>query len=248
MMPQKEPFTKAKAAALKALELDEGLAQAHTSLALVTWLYDWDWERADREFRRALELDSRYAIASHWYGLYLGEMGRFDEALASINKALAIDPRSPYIHADLARILFYARRYDESLAQYRRTMGMAPSFTAYYGELSYLYEQMGMEEEWFSVLGSLYGVDLVTELSKAGLQVYWQSQFRYLNQDAIAPSYYRAEVYARVGKSDLAIKELNRMYKIRDHQMAQLKVNPVFDPLRSEPRFQELLRRMNLAP
>jgi serine/threonine protein kinase/TolB-like protein/Tfp pilus assembly protein PilF len=248
MVPQKKPFMEAKSAALKALELDGDLAQAHTSLALVSWLYDWDWQRADREFRQAMELDPQYPIAPHWYGLYLGEMGRPDEALASINKALAIDPRSPYIHADLARILFYARRYDESLAQYRRTMGIAPNFSTYYGELSYLYEQMGMEEEWFSLLAAVYGVGLTAELSKDGLKAYWQSQFQYLNRDAIAPTYYRAEVFARLGKTDLAIEELNRIYTLRDHQMAQLKVNPVFDPLRSDPRFQELLRRMNLVP
>jgi eukaryotic-like serine/threonine-protein kinase len=248
MMPQKKPFTEAKAAALKAVELDGELAQAHTSLALVSWLYDWDWELADREFRKALELDPRYPIAPHWYGLYLGEMERFDEALASINKALAIDPRSPYIHADLARILFYARRYDESLAQYRRTMGMAPNFSTYYGELLYLYEQLGMEKEWFSLLATLWGIDWANKQANGGWKAYWQSQFQYLNRDDIAPSYYRAEVYARVGQNALAIEELNRIYKIRDHQMAQLKVNPVFDPLRADPRFQELVRRMHLTP
>jgi serine/threonine protein kinase/Tfp pilus assembly protein PilF len=248
MMPQKEPFTRARAAAIKAVELDKTLAPAHTSLALVRWLYDWDWESADREFRQALELDPQYPTASHWYGLYLSEMGRFDESLASINKALAIDPRSPYIHADLGRILFYARLYDESLAQYRKTMEMAPNYSTYYGELLYLYEQMGMEREWFVLQGLLYGGDWAIEVTKGGLKTYWQKQFQYLNRDDIAPTYYRAEVFARVGKNDLAIEELNRMYQIRDHQMAQLNVNPVFDPLRADPRFQELLRRMNLAP
>jgi eukaryotic-like serine/threonine-protein kinase len=248
MMPQKLPFTEAKAAALKAVELDGELAQAHTSLALVSWLYDWDWELADREFRKAIELDPRYPIAPHWYGLYLGEMGRFDEALASVNTALAIDPRSPYIHADFARILFYARRYDESLAQYRRTMGMAPNFSTYYGELLYLYEQLGMEKEWFSLLATLWGIDWANQQANGGWKAYWQEQFQYLNRDNIAPSYYRAEVYARVGQNALAIEELNRMYKIRDHQMAQLKVNPVFDPLRAEPGFQELMRRLHLTP
>ena len=248
MMPQKEPFTEAKSAALKAVELDDELAQAHTSLALVSWLYDWDWEQADREFRRAIELDPQYPTAPHWYGLYLGEMGRPDEALASINKALEIDPRSPYIHADLARILFYARRYDESLAQYRRTMGIAPNFSTYYGELLYLYEQLGMKKEWFSLLATLWGIDWANKQANDGWTAYWQGQFQYLNRDIIAPSYYRAEVYTRVGKNDLAIEELNRMYKIRDHQMAQLKVNPVFDPLRADPRFQELMRRMHLTP
>jgi tetratricopeptide (TPR) repeat protein len=231
------------------LELDENLAQAHTSLALVTWLYDWDWEGADREFKRAIELDAGYSLAPHWYALYLGEMGRFDEAIASVKRALELEPDSPYINADFGRVLFYARRYNESLKQYRKTIEIAPSYTAFYAELAYLYEELGITDEWSSFI-ALSG--LTEEQKKSYLKIgrinYWQSWVENNKRDEDKTSYPLAEIYARLGKNDEAITQLNRLYEVRDHQMAQLKVNPTFDNLRSDSRFQKLMSRMNFAP
>lgn len=250
ILAPKEACPQAKAAALKAMKLDESLAQAHTSLALITWLYDWDWAGADREFKRAIELNPHYATAPHWYALYLAEMGRFDEAVASINQALALDPQSLHINADLARVLFYARRYAESLEQYRKTEEMGPNFEAYFAEALELYEQMGMTAEWFSAMGgSALSTNLRDAFARDGIKGYWREWIERNKTRTDFPYHYiAAESYARLGETDKAIEQLNQAYAVGDHAMAQLKVNAVFDSLRSNPRFTALLRRMNFAP
>jgi tetratricopeptide (TPR) repeat protein len=242
-------FPKAREAAVKALELDDSLAQAHTSLALVTWLHDWDWQGADREFKRAIELDAGYATAPHWYALYLAEMGRFDEAIASAKRALELEPRSPYINSDFGRVLFYARRYDESLKQYRKTIELAPSYTAYYPELCSLYEVMGMTDEWFAIV-VFFGIseELKKVYLKGGITAYWQRWLKDNGRTTNKHMHSRAEVCVRLGKFDEAMRNLHMLYETKDHRIVQLKVNPAFDNLRSDPRFQELLQRLNLAP
>ncbi len=250
-VPPRETFREAKKAALKATELAPNLAEAHTSLALLTWLHDWDWAGADKEFRRAIELNPRYATAPHWYALYLAEMGRFGEAIASVKRALELDSASVYINADFGRVLFYARRYDESLEQYRKTMEMVPNFGAFYAELAYLYEQLGMIDEWFAVVEKMYGrhVALQEVYLKHDIKAYWQKFLEWESLDQTWHSFYpRAEAYARLGKKAEAFAMLDQAYEMRDHQMAQLKVNPLFDNLRSDPRFDELLRRMKFIP
>jgi eukaryotic-like serine/threonine-protein kinase len=247
--PPKEVFPEAKKAALKAVELAPELAEAHTSLAVVAWHYDWDWASADREFRRAIELNPDYSTAPDWYGLYLAEMGRFEEAIASVRRALELDPASVDINAGLGRVLFYARRYDESLEQYRKTIEMAPIYAAFYAELAYLYEQMGLADEWLAAREKLTGrvPELYEAYLKHGIKGYWQKSLElHRSHQSWDDFYSRAQVYARLGEIDKAIEQLNKAFEVRDHQMAQLKVNPLFDPLRSDPRFQELLRRMKL--
>jgi serine/threonine protein kinase/Tfp pilus assembly protein PilF len=248
VVPPDSTFPAAKQAALKAIELEPDLAEAHTSLALLTWLNDWDWAAADREFRRAIELNPNFATAPHWYALYLAEMGRFEEAVASIKQALELDPASVYINADYGRVLFYARRYDESLEQYRKTVEMAPNFSAFYVELSYLYEQLGLFDEWVTVTEKFNRSkpELQEAYLKHDIKTFWRiwlkSDRTYLLWTRFYPS---AEMHARLGETNEALAMLEKAYEARDHQMAQLKVNPAFDSLRSEPRFQELLRRMN---
>jgi tetratricopeptide (TPR) repeat protein len=227
---------------LKALELEPNLAEAHTTLALVNWLHDWDWDGADREFRRAIDLDPSYVTAHHWYGLYLGEMGRAEESIAEEKRALELDPVSVPVLADLGRVYFWARRYDESLQQYRKAFEMEPTFGAFYTELRYVYEQKQMYSDWFSLLDKVN--DVGDENRKAFLAQDWKEFVRISAHHG--SSHDRAENYARSGDKKNAFEQLELAYKERDHRMSQLKVNPVWDPLRSDPHFAELLRRMKL--
>ena len=236
------PFPKAKTAALKALELDPNLAEVHTSLALVKWLYDWDWAGADSEFRRAIELDPHYVTAHHWYGLYLGEMGRGDESIAELKRALELDPVSLAVYADLGRVYYWARRYDEALRQYHHAFEMEPTFGTIYAEYRYVLEAKKMYVEWFAAIDKVH--DLNDEARAPYLKKDWLAFVRIGCKGG--PPHDRAENCARAGDKDTAFQQLDLAFKEHDHRMSQLRVNAVWDPLRSDPRFGTLLRRMNL--
>ena len=246
-----EAFTSARDAANKALQLDDGLAEAHTSLALVHWLYDWDWAAADREFRKAIELKPGYVTAHHWRGLFLGEMGRFDEAETEMQKALEYDPLSAPVYADYGRVLFWARRYDEALEKYRTASDMNPDFGSMRLERELLYEQMGRVEDWAASVeqGGAFNAEMRKAFRALGPKGYWSEQYRRkLNLRERARGSDDAEVFARMGDNDRALEDLAYAIEARDHRMTQLKVNPIYDPLHSDPRFAKLLRRMNLTP
>jgi serine/threonine protein kinase/tetratricopeptide (TPR) repeat protein len=248
-----EAFPKARIAALKAIELDGNLAEGYTSLALVSWLYEWNWPAADQAFRRSIELNPSYVTAHHWYGLFLAEMGRFEEAIASEQRALDRDPLSVYVNADLGRVYFYARRYEESLVQYRKTAEMNPNFGAFYQEVGQLYEQTGMLDKYITEAHpDLKEAQEFRQLVQRGRQTYLQKVFlirwkpiRHLSWGEYCEL---ARISARLGKKDEAFQMLERVYQVRDHFMSQINVDPAFDSLRSDPRFDELLRRMNLKP
>jgi tetratricopeptide (TPR) repeat protein len=248
VMETHSAFTSAREAAHKALALDDGLAEAHTSLALVHWLYDWDWAAADREFRKAIELNPRYVTAHHWRGLFLGEMGRFDEAEAEMRQALERDPISAPVYADYGRVLYWARRYDEALEKYRKASEMSAVFGAMEYEREQLYEQMGRLDDWAASVEKYGGFDAeAREAYRAhGLRGYWMVRYRRHVKDPQGSSD-RAELFARVGDKDGALEDLAFAIRTRDHRVTQLKVNPILDPLRADPRFAELLRQMKLA-
>ena len=241
-----EAFNTARNNANKALEIEPNLAEAHTSLALVHWLYDWDWAAADREFRRAIELNPSYVVAHHWRGLFLGEMARFDEAETEMKHAIALDPVSVPVHADYGRVLFWARRYEEALAKYQKVAEMGNDFGSTHLEAKQCYEQMGRVKDWEAVQELSGGFD--AEERKAfradGLRGYWMVQYR--RQGGRPGGSDGAELAARVGDKNKAFRDLEDAIRVHDHRVSQLKVNPIFDPLRSDPRFDVLLRRLNL--
>ncbi len=248
-LPADEAFNKARAAANKALEIDQKVAEAHTSLALVHWLYDWDWAEADREFRRAIELKPGYVTAHHWRGLFLGEMGRFEEAEAEIKRALVLDPVFAPIHGDYARILFWARRYSEAFEMYQKVAEMGNDFGSLQIEAKQCYDQMGRLAEWEALQNKSGGLD--AEERKAfraqGLRGYWSLWYRRMKVQALG-NIDCAEIAARAGDRDKALQCLENAFRTRDdHRLTQLKVNPTLDPLRSDQRFDSLLRRMNLG-
>lgn len=250
-IPANEIFPEAKAASLKAIELAPEAAEGHLSLAIVHWLYEYDWQAADREFTRAIELNPNYGRASHWYGLFLAEMGRFDEAIAAEKRALEIEPQSLPVKADLARVLFYARRYDESLAQYREILSTNPYFGAVYAELLQLYEAAGMTNEWLALMkktGALEKTYIRKAYETGGMKALLLKEIEMQQNSEISDwhRYYTlATLYAQINDKDSAFEFFNKAIEVRDHRMAQIKVHPNLDNIRSDPRFAELLRLMN---
>ena len=242
--PPHEAFPAAKTAALKALAIDDSLAEAHTSLALTTWLYDWDWDKADREFRRAIALDDRYVTAHHWYGLFLGEMGRSDEAIAEMFRAQALDPMSAPVYGDLGRVYFWARQYDKAREFYHQAFDMGAGDNFRVDALD-LYEQIDHGEYLQMQARLQLGQNYLAILRTHGVQAMWQQVLADRGKAVPADVYYAVANF-RVGRTDEAFRLLYVALDQRDHRLSQLRVNPSFDAVRGDPRFQDLLRRMHL--
>lgn len=247
-LPPAGGVSEARRAAEKAIELEPVLSEGHLSLAMVLWLFEWDWQGADRSFRQAIDFNPNYTLAPHWYGLFLAEMGRFDEAIAAEKRALEIEPLSVPINSDLARVLFYARHYDESLEQYRKTLALNPNYLGCQGELLEFYETVGMLPEWYELIKR--NEPMSPELKRAyeigGIAGYRRLAYRLSTNRAW--DYYFSPVHRdnRFPEKDEAFRLLNEEFEKRRPRMVQLKVHPKFDHLRDDPRFAQLLERMNL--
>ncbi len=259
MVSPKEGFPKAKEEAMRALQLDQTLAEAYVSLALVGECYDWDWSGAENEFRRAIELNPNYGTAHQWYGNYLADLGRFDEALAEAKRAQELDPLSLIINRDLGQVLYYARRYDQGIEQLRKTLAMDPNFKPARVTLQSVYEQEGMYKEvvseWQNELTLAGNTEAAASLGqnytvsgyKSILQT-WLEGSKQLAQRRYVSSYGIAETYARLGDKKQAFAWLEKAYQDRDSRVVSLKVEPAFDNLRTDPRFQDLFRRVGFPP
>jgi len=258
-VPQNEFMPKARIAALRALEIDETLAEAHTSLALFAENYDYDWQTAEREFQRATLLDPSYATAHQWYAEYLSFQGRFDEALAESERARQLDPLSLIIATDHGAILYLARQYDRAIAQFRAVVDMDPSFTrastllvsAYVqegrfgeaeGELNRIHFAADSPWSW-AWKARLYGRWGRTAESKQAVAKFERLASKMGPDRTLATLF----VYLGVGKKDQALNLLQKAYSEHSNVVAFLKVDPMYDPLRDDPRFQDLLRRVGLA-
>jgi tetratricopeptide (TPR) repeat protein len=255
----KQVYPMAKAAALKALQLDDALAEAHASLGFVMLLYDWNPAQAEKEFRRAIELDPNYPTAHHWYAYDLAAMKRSDEALAEIRRAVQLDPLSSIINADAGQILFFARRNDEAIAQCQKTIGLDPEFNQVYWYLGLLYEQKGMSDQAFDaflnappgLLDSPHGVAVRAAYRLSGMKGYWRQRLAMLERQSkehyVSP-YAFAVSYARMGEGDRALENLEKAFNERYPSMVFVQIEPVFDSLRSDPRFADLLHRISSLP
>jgi eukaryotic-like serine/threonine-protein kinase len=260
--PSKEGFAKAKAAVMKALEIDDTLAEAHTSLAKIKNHFDWDWPAAEEEFRRAIELNPNYATAHHSYGRHLMIMGRLDEAAVEIRRASELDPLSPIINADLSAPLFFARQYDQAIESLRKTLAMDPNFALAHGRLGYAYEYKGMYEEAiaeYQRMIELSGSSADNPNNLATLAVAYAASGRrdqsrdILNRlkersqgEYVSPSEI-AEIHAALGEKDQAFEWLEKAYEVRSSGLRFLKVLQIWDSLRLDPRFADLLRRVGFA-
>src|SRR5712691_1933201 len=249
---------RARAAALRALELDEGLPEAHTALALIVQNQDWDWQTSEKEYRRAIELNPNYATAHHWYAEHLMWLGRFDEALSESERARQLDPLSLIIATDNGAILYNARQYDRSIEQFRGVLRKDPNF-ARTGIIVYAYVEKGMfaqaladaeiwrrpygEGPWYwSSLAYIYGRAGQPEQARRELE-----KLEKLSRREPVDLVSMLWAHLGVGDKEEALADLEKAYSEHFSILTTLKVEPAFDPLRSDPRFADLLRRVGLA-
>lgn len=254
-----EYYPRARTAALKALEMDDTLGQAHAALGVVKREHEWDHAGAEREYKQAIELSPNDATAHQWYAEYLALMDRPQEARAGIQRALELDPLSPIVNAIAGWVLFWARQYDEAIVQLQETIAMHPDFTPAHGYLAWAYDQNGMAEEaqrHYKRVVELSGGDpplhlwqleaLPTSLKNAGAGRL--AKLEQLADEGRVPAYYMATTYASAGDKERALQWLEKCFQQRDLSLLALKVDPWMDPLRSDVRFQDLLRRVGLSP
>ena len=250
MQPPKEIFPKVKTAALKALEIDNGLSEGHQALGFAMLFFDWDWKGAEREFKQALDEDPSSAPAHQMYSLRLLFAGHLDEGIAEARKSVELDPASINMNRVLSGSYLYARRYDDAIVQGKATLELDPANLQVKRELAYAYalkgskalalaeaQQVGLEHSPFFAEPKsrkemiIFLEDLKTKSAK-----------QYVDPVKIAWE------YAQLGDKEEALKWLGKGYEIRSGSMVHLKTSPFVDPLRSDPRFQDLMRRMNFPP
>jgi TolB-like protein/Tfp pilus assembly protein PilF len=256
LLNPREAYTKAKAAATQALELDDSLGEAHTSLAFCLGAYEWNWDDAEKEFLRAIAINPGYATAHQWYAMQLRAVGRFDEALAEIKKAESLDPLSLIISADVADVLFAARRYDEAVQQSQKTIDLDPDFAIAHFEmgqalaqkrrLSTAIEELqkanrlsGGDATCTAVLAYAYAASGRNDEARKTL-----SDLRKMPSGRFSYPADEALIHASLGENDKAITLLEKTYDI--HFDAQVLRSPAFDALRSDPRFLMVLERIGL--
>lgn len=256
-LPERETFPKAAAAATRALELDDSLAEGHTSLAFVQYRHYWDWAAAQREFQRAIELNPNYATGHHWYAEFLQDVGSFEEARAEYEKALEVDPLSPIIRSDFGIGLFYMRRYEQAEQQLRATLAVFPDFLPAHAYLGTTLTQMGKHEEAIAHQGEALEVSGSSPVLKASVAHAYAAAGQKdlaarllpeLNELARRGQLSRlllAEVYAALGEKERALALLEAAFEEHTWWLVVIKVEPKLDPLRDERRFEQLLRRMN---
>jgi serine/threonine protein kinase/Tfp pilus assembly protein PilF len=259
-MTPKEGFSKANDAALKALEMDDSLCEAHVSMAFIKSDYAWDWQGAEKEFRRAIALNPSHATAHQWYGYALWKTGQFQESVAEHRRALELDPLSLPANRNLGFAYFMARQYDLAIEQLRKTLEIDPGFVLARDYLGLVYAIIGMHKEAvaecekaaalvsatpyaFSALGYVYAVcGKKTEALEAAEQLNELSRQKY-----VSPRF-AASVYAGLGEKDRAFELLRAAYEDRSLEIGPgMKADPTLDSLRSDPRFGDLLRRIGLS-
>lgn len=257
VLPPAEFIPRAKSLVQKALDLDNTLAEAYTTLGYIKLFHDWEWPGAEREFRRAVELNPNYAIAHHWYAMCLMVTGRFDEALKEMRLAQSLDPLSPIINGSLAGYYFYARRYAQAVEQCRETLEIDPNFYLASGIQGTAYAQMGMYEEAARKLESAAELSKDPEVSAELGYVYalrgeedkarkLLQELKDLSKQTYVTPFGIAIVHVGLGEFREALEWLDRAYHDRNHWLVWLKVEPRLDPLRRDPRFVDLIRRVGL--
>ncbi|HJZ66610.1 MAG TPA: protein kinase [Blastocatellia bacterium] len=253
-----EYFPKAKAVARKALQIDDTLAEAHTSLADVLYSYDRNFAESFSEYQRAIELNPNYPTAHHWYGEDLAVAGRFDEGIAELRRAQELDPLSLIINADLGEVYTWARQYDKAIEQLRKTIEMDQSFYYAHWQLGLAYELKGLlpealaeyqrarqldDDPWvLALLGHAYAVSGKRDEALKALD-----QLKEASKQRYTAAYGFAVLYTGLGERDQAFQWLERSYQDRANDLINLKIDPLLDNLRSDPRFADLVRRVGLS-
>ncbi len=257
--PVFEGMERAKAEARKAIALDESLAEAHTSLGWVTFIYDWDWAGAERQFRRAVELNPRYSTARQWYSWFLAAMGRFEESLEHARVATELDPASVSIRRSMGWLNYYARQHDAALDNLRRALAMDPTAEETHRLLGLVYLQQGLLDEATAALKEAIAISPNDALALAGLghvavcrgrvdealtilaELDARGRSRYVSPVA------QTQLYVTLGQRDRAFEWLDKAFQDRRGWLAYLKIEPMLDSIRDDPRFHRMLERMRLA-
>lgn len=262
-LPPKEDFSKAKAAATRALEIDDTLAEGHTALGWVKWGYDWDWPGAEQEFRRAIELDPSSAVAHGRYASYLVTMGHFDDGIAESKRAQELDPLGQRISGFLGYDYLVAGRYDESIAQLKKAIELDPSAVWLHAELGWAYARKGMYAQAIAehekIGAQTYAVSSENQVVASGLGwIYGMAgkrdrarqiltAFDRLSSQTYVDFYQVAAIYAGLGDKDRTFKSLDRAYNERSGSLVYIKADPFWgNDVRTDPRYSDLLHRMGL--
>ncbi|MFN2510885.1 MAG: protein kinase [Pyrinomonadaceae bacterium] len=256
----KEAMPKALSAAVRALQIDDSLPEAHNSMAAVRFWYEWDWEGAEKEFRRAIQLDSNYASAHHWYCWFLLAMGRFDEAIQSGKRALEVDPLALPINMAVGKAYFYARQYDNSIKQSEKTLEMDPGFMPALFYLARAYHQTGRHQEAIEIARQLVEASgglpslsaflgyMCTGARPDESRTVLETLLALTESDRMYISgFVMALIYAGLGETDRALEWIGKACEERSLLIVYLDVDPAFDNLRSEPKFLELRHRIGLG-
>lgn len=249
----------AKQAALEALDRNPSLPEAHTSLAWGAALYDWDWNVAETRFKRAIDLNPQYALAHHWYANYLTDMGRFTEALAELERAQALEPLSLLIHRDFGWVFFCSGRYDDAISQLRDTLSRDPAYAAAITLLARSLAAKGQYDEALTELEKVRPPD-ISAGSYLSFRGYIEaaagnaraqqtlSELHEVAKTEYVTPYYFALIYTALGQRERALAELERAYLEQDSTLGSVNVDPRFEPIRGNPRFQALVTKMRFPP
>jgi serine/threonine protein kinase len=258
LMAPREAFPRAKAAARKALEIDDTVAEGYTSLGFANLYHDWDWPEAQKNFLKAIELGPGYPTAHHWYAEYLLVVGRMDEAFAEGRSALEFDPFSLIINIFLGWASYYSGRTDQAVEQFHKTLDLAPDFAPAHFFLGLTYTQKEMFEEAigeFLRAKALFGETPLIDTAIGHAYAAWGKTeelsrsleaLEKMSTRIYVPSYFRAGIYADRGDIDQAFLLLEKCYEERDMWFSFLKVDPIWNKLRSDPRFKTLLKKIGL--
>jgi len=252
-----EVWQNAKSAAMQAVKIDDTLPEAHISLALVRENYDWDWPGAEKEFKRAIELNPNSATSRQWYGDFLTKLGRFDEARLELKKAQDLDPLSLRINTSAGQQLYFSRQYDAAIQQLQKTLDMDAKFVPAQHAIEAAFAQKRMYKEAVAerqkVLTLAGNPDLAVAIGDdynkfgyLGVLQSWLGGLKEVSKRGYVSPYNIAQIYARLGDNNQAIGWLERAYNERDSKLTYVKVEPAFDGLRSDSRFQKLLQRLVL--
>jgi TolB-like protein/Flp pilus assembly protein TadD len=258
-LPPVECYPKAKAAAMKALEIDDSLGEAHASLGFAHLLYDWDFPEAEREFKRAIKLNPNYANAHDGYGFYLKATGQSEAAIRACQRAQKLDPLSLYATVSLGWVYYFARQYEHAVEQGRKALEMDPRFDFAHWITGLAYAQQGRTEDavaslnravvltggaitFMAYLGYAYGRAGMHDEARLVLEDFVETA-----KERYVPAYYFAIIHLGLGEQDEALTWLELAFDERSGFLAYAKVEPMLDPLRDDPRFKSLLGRIGLA-
>jgi tetratricopeptide (TPR) repeat protein len=257
-LPPKDAFPKGKMAAMEALRLDPDLGEARTPLAAVLWLHDWQWQEAQMEFERSLALNPAHPTANHWYAEYLMTMGRHVEAIARMQNSQELDPLSLIISVAIGWAFYMARRYDDAIEQLRRTVELDPNYPVTYWILGLLLRKIGSYElaiaegeKGVKLSGgsSLMNAALAQTFATAGRRkkaIQILDDLTNLTKQKYVAPYFFAGIHIGLEEDDLAIEYLEKSFEEHSHWLIYLHIDPSMDGVRSNPRFQDVLRRVGL--